>query len=274
MKKILLLFLIVFTTLTASAQWNGIAGTFQRNHTNGKIRLNFGPYGVYSIDDTVATLKTTASNGITKTGNNFTLGGTITGSIFLGTGSNAFGITSGSGGNNVALSLNNGVSSISSINNTPGDQSFINQTATTATIDLYVNPGGAGSGNKKGITITPGTSGISVYDAINSKGFVYTADYSANYTSRSIPDVAYVLAHGGSGGGLTTSNFVTGEVPSGTIDGTNTTFTIANTPTTAIKLYLNGIRQKLSTDYTFSGTTITFTTAPTSGDLLLTDYSK
>lgn len=78
-------------------------------------------------------------------------------------------------------------------------------------------------------------------------------------------------------GTLSPSNFVTEETPSGSINGSNTTFTLANTPTTGtVKLYLNGVRQKsgAGNDYTISTTTITMTTAPVSGDVLLADYMK
>lgn len=78
-------------------------------------------------------------------------------------------------------------------------------------------------------------------------------------------------------GTLSPSNFVTEETPSGTINGSNTTFTLANTPTAGtVKLYLNGVRQKsgAGNDYTISTTTITMTTAPVSGDVLLVDYMK
>jgi hypothetical protein len=56
--------------------------------------------------------------------------------------------------------------------------------------------------------------------------------------------------------------------PSGTINGSNVTFTLASTPTSnSLSLYLNGVLQTPNVDYTLSGTTITFTTAPVSGAL-------
>jgi len=61
--------------------------------------------------------------------------------------------------------------------------------------------------------------GMNVEDDINSTGLTYAADYSANFTSRSIPDVAYVLAHSGSGIvntiGVTTANGVSGTSSGG-----------------------------------------------------------
>lgn len=78
-------------------------------------------------------------------------------------------------------------------------------------------------------------------------------------------------------GTLSPTNFVIEETPSGTINGSNTTFTLANTPTAGtVKLYLNGVRQKsgAGNDYTITTNTITMTTAPVSGDVLLVDYMK
>ena len=78
-------------------------------------------------------------------------------------------------------------------------------------------------------------------------------------------------------GTLSPTNFVTEETPSGSINGSNTSFTIANTPTAGtVKLYLNGVRQKsgAGNDYTISTNTITMTTAPVSGDVLIADYMK
>jgi hypothetical protein len=64
---------------------------------------------------------------------------------------------------------------------------------------------------------------------------------------------------------------VTGELPTGTIDGSNVTFTLAHTPLSSVALYFNGIRQRQGPDYTVSGATITFASAPDSGGLLA-DY--
>lgn len=78
-------------------------------------------------------------------------------------------------------------------------------------------------------------------------------------------------------GTLSPTNFVTEETPSGTINGSNTAFTLANTPTAGtVRVYLNGVRQKsgAGNDYTITTNTITFTTAPVSGDVIIVDYMK
>lgn len=74
---------------------------------------------------------------------------------------------------------------------------------------------------------------------------------------------------------LTSIDFADSETPSGTIDGSNTTFTLANTPTTgSVHLYLNGVRLKAGAgnDYTISGLTITMLYAPETGSNFLADY--
>lgn len=63
------------------------------------------------------------------------------------------------------------------------------------------------------------------------------------------------------------------ETPSGTINGSNPTFTLAHTPTTNVRLFRNGRAYQLGTDYTVSGTTITTVTfVPTTGQLLTAMY--
>lgn len=73
---------------------------------------------------------------------------------------------------------------------------------------------------------------------------------------------------------LNTSDFVNGETPSGTVDGVNKDFTLANTPVAGtLKIYL-GTRQQEGSDYTLSGTVISFTYAPPQGSTILCDYEK
>lgn len=55
----------------------------------------------------------------------------------------------------------------------------------------------------------------------------------------------------------------TPETPTGTIDGVNKDFTVSSTSLSA--LFLNGIFQEKDVHYTFSGTTITYVTAPRVG---------
>jgi hypothetical protein len=76
---------------------------------------------------------------------------------------------------------------------------------------------------------------------------------------------------GGGGSGLTN---VYSETPSGTVNGSNTDFTLAHTPSSGtLALYLNGARQKLTDDYTLVGAVITFLSAPLTNSLILADYA-
>ena len=70
-----------------------------------------------------------------------------------------------------------------------------------------------------------------------------------------------------------TEQFVDDETPFGAIDGSNVTFTLAETPVTgSVKLYRNGLRQDPSADYSISGGTITMSIAPQSGDWFTAYY--
>lgn len=75
------------------------------------------------------------------------------------------------------------------------------------------------------------------------------------------------------GGGTMVSK----EVPSGTKNSSNQSFTLAYTPTAGSEqVYLNGILQNqgYGNDYTISGGTIIFTVAPASSDIILVTYWK
>jgi hypothetical protein len=70
---------------------------------------------------------------------------------------------------------------------------------------------------------------------------------------------------------------VTRETPSGTVNGSNTSFTLATTPTSGTEhVYLNGLLQEpgAGNDYTISGATITYLTAPLTGDKIRVSYMK
>ena len=117
----------------------------------------------------------------------------------------------------------------------------------------YVVPSGSITGNAGavgGITIT-GTPGV---------GNVLTAT-STIAASWSAPTGSI--------------NFVDNEVVGGTLNGSNVTFTLANTPTSgSVSLFLNGdlLQSGTGNDYTISGLTITMLAAPASTDKLLANY--
>lgn len=82
-----------------------------------------------------------------------------------------------------------------------------------------------------------------------------------------------------SASGLGAGNFVIREVPTGTINGSNATFTLANNPTGGTEhVFVNGVLQNLGAgnDYTISTNTITFQSGaiPQTGDVVLVSYMK
>ena len=62
--------------------------------------------------------------------------------------------------------------------------------------------------------------------------------------------------------------------PGGTVNGTNTDFTLtkAPNPTASLKVWRGGALQSLTEDYTLSGKTITFLTAPVVGEILKCEH--
>lgn len=97
-----------------------------------------------------------------------------------------------------------------------------------------------------------------------------------NNTGGTLGTTAVTFQQVGVAAGYSASNFVENEVPSGTVNGSNVTFglTAAPSPTTSLKVYINGLRQKQGggEDYTLSGSTITMIVAPETGDLIICDF--
>jgi hypothetical protein len=77
-------------------------------------------------------------------------------------------------------------------------------------------------------------------------------------------------------GGPVPLAFADAEVPAGTMDGSNATFTLVSAPSPAasLQLFKNGTLLTVTKDYTLSGTTITFfgTAIPQSGDKVQAFY--
>jgi len=108
------------------------------------------------------------------------------------------------------------------------------------------------------------------------------ADYSLSgsvitLAPSEIPQAADVLdasyRFGANGSGI---QFVDNETPGGVVNGSNTVFTLANTPNPAssLRLYRNGLAMKPGVDYNLSTNTITFLSAstPQGGDVLIAFY--
>lgn len=66
------------------------------------------------------------------------------------------------------------------------------------------------------------------------------------------------------------------ETPSGTINGSNTVFTLSAAPeeADAVLVFLDGLKLKQTTDYSISGTTLTMVVAPSVAQELTVQYLK
>ena len=130
----------------------------------------------------------------------------------------------------------------------------------STTIGHYLGLGTTTGGRCKDVGATRPTSGQVI-------GFALSAVTAGSNVS--------VLLFGTENVGAATFNFADDETPSGSINGSNVTFTLAHTPSpgASLSLFKNG--QKLEpggADYSLSTNTITATVAPKTGDTLTANY--
>lgn len=84
-----------------------------------------------------------------------------------------------------------------------------------------------------------------------------------------------VASHTFACGTVLTGNFADNEIPTGTINGVTTAFTLAHTPSPALSLncFENGVQQRAAgADFTLATATITFGVAPPTGTTLVCNY--
>jgi hypothetical protein len=143
--------------------------------------------------------------------------------------------------------------------------------------NIQVNPDANGllSVSGTGVRIAAGTSAQLI--VANGSGNPAWATMSGDVTI-SNAGVTSINRVAGSGF-LKYADIVNNETPGGAINGSNVTFTLANTPQGGISLYYNGalMRPGAGNDYTLSGTTITMAFAPLSTgvlDTLVANYIK
>lgn len=91
-----------------------------------------------------------------------------------------------------------------------------------------------------------------------------------------VKELNAAIAAAGGGGGTVSGTLIYGEVPAGTVDGSNKVFTTANTyRPNLLSVFLNGVRQRRTNDYSETTTSsFTFVSAPQSGDILSVDYMQ
>ena len=103
---------------------------------------------------------------------------------------------------------------------------------------------------------------------------------NVTFSAASIPKTNDILqAFYRAAGTAQVVTLVDSQIPSGTINGVNLTFTLAAAanPATSLKLYKNGVLLQQGGDYKLSGSTITFVSTavtPQSGDTLIADYRR
>jgi len=119
--------------------------------------------------------------------------------------------------------------------------------------------------NPTGLSGTPGQ--VVIFNSGSTAvGQTVTGDVTFSSSGVSTANSATVMLY---------SHFSCREVPSGTVNGSNVTFTLANTPLSGTEsLYLNGVLQESGggLDYTITSGTITFATAPPGGSQIRCTY--
>ena len=133
----------------------------------------------------------------------------------------------------------------------------------TSAQKFYINDSGTvkeiGSGGGSS-SLTIADEGSNLSTAATTLNFV-----GAGVTASGTGATKTITISGGSGGGVN----VQGEVRGYTGDGSTTGFTVSSgANATNVMVFLNGVYQRPTTDYTVSGTTLTFGTAPVNGDVI------
>jgi hypothetical protein len=134
---------------------------------------------------------------------------------------------------------------------------LINGSNTAYTLAASPSPSTSLALYANGVRLRPTTDYSITGSAITMVAALQTGDwFYADYRSASV------------------GNNVDAEIPSGTINGSNTAFTVVNAPnpSTSIRIYVNGVRLRPTTDYTISGTSLTMVWVPQTGDWLYADY--
>jgi hypothetical protein len=145
---------------------------------------------------------TGGTNGLSTSGANIILGGTLTGNTSLDLGTNAYSLAISTDIPNVC-----GCEATLYINGNPGGSPYISLASRKLGGCSF-----SGYMSFSGGTIKAGASGV------NFPGIEYVTDYSADFTNRSLVDKEYVDTHiptGSTGGGIGWSNALNGSTVAG-----------------------------------------------------------
>lgn len=171
-----------------------------------------------------------------------------------------------------------------------GSQTLTNKTLTTPTIGSFTNATHNHTNAAGGGQITDAALSAAVTVAKGGTGLTSTTAYgvilggtttTGNFQNAGAGSSGQVLTSNGAAAAPTwqsagvVPSFAVRETPSGSVNGSNTTYTLANTPTAGTEeVFLNGILQEpgAGNDYTISGGTITYLSAPLTGDKIRVSY--
>ena len=212
-----------------------------------------------------------------------------------GTGSPGTGGTGGGSGSGSTITLPLPITQISglsaalasinsSINTLSQTVKNLPQSATSAAFVDAETPAGSINGTNAAFTLSQSPApAMSLQLYLNgleqTAGVDFTLSNSTvTFTANAIPQTGdEIAAYYRVPGTGPAAQFTDGELPGGTINGTNLAFTLAAAPAPAasLRLYKNGMLQQQGGDYTLNGATITFnntSTAPQVGDTLAASY--
>ncbi|HMF75345.1 MAG TPA: hypothetical protein VK604_06745 [Bryobacteraceae bacterium] len=226
----------------------------------------------------VAALSTTvAALGVSVTGNTDSLGALTTNLTALNSTVNtngdsltALGATVGT----LTTAVTNLTTTVNSLGAGGSNALFVDSQTPAGTAN--------GTNNSFALTQTPSPSAsLSLYrnGLLQMNGVNFTvAGTALTFLAGNRPQSGDILEayYRVSGASTSVAIFVDGEIPGGSITGTNATFTLASSPSpvTSLRLYKNGVLLSPVNDFTLAGATITFVTAaiPQSADTLQASY--
>ncbi len=178
-------------------------------------------------------------------------------------------------------------SNVTTLDNTmAGFQTTLNTLTDGSTTAVLVDaeaPAGTVDGNNAVFTLAqpPAPSNsleLYVNGLLRTNGIDYSlAGSTITFNATSTPRAGDILqAYYRVPGTGTTATFTDGEVPGGSVNGTNAAFTLAAVPNPAgsLRLFKNGMLLAQTNDYSLSGSTVTFIpgVVPQPGDVLVASY--